>query len=647
MIFGITGYQTTKKNIPGLISENGAVTVDSLGRLFIDESEFQTIRYTAKANDALAVITSNGVPALDESLNIYQDKNNGSFAAFHGNLYNRAELITEFISNKSEIADLTNSAEIVLNLFLKLGKEIFKILNGSFALSIWDAKKQEFYLIRDHLGIEPIYYTQDDDVLYFSSDLKRLTRIPGIGNELHSGVLQRYLLFNYNPGYETLFADIHALRPGFYLTIKDGTMKKEQYWKPSFANTLRKSSSEYKSELLELIEDAVRIRLAPDKFRPGAFLSGGMDSSTIVHYMSRLLQQSFSTFSFRCRGKSYDESYYAKIMSSRYNTLHSQIEYSAEEAADCIAKIAQVSQEPFSDIGIEVASYLLGDFVKDHADYVLTGDGGDELFGGHPVYLADRMAKRFDKLPAAFRGTLTKILQKLPDPESKKNLMVKAKRFSYSSSFPAALHSNRWRVYYTDEELRGLCHSDFLENSNGFNPFQQLLDIYEETDSQDDLSQTLYGDYYSVVGFYLRRMELIRHFGVDGRMPLLDYRLVEYTARIPSDLKIDKSGQTKVLLHDIMAGELPDEIVFRTDKLGHSVPMKNWVREKPVIQDLFDEYLSPSAVKRRGFFNSHYIERLREEHRRSANNNSHRLWSLLLLELWFRSHYDDQKVNKV
>jgi asparagine synthase (glutamine-hydrolysing) len=148
----------------------------------------------------------------------------------------------------------------------------------------------------------------------------------------------------------------------------------------------------------------------------------------------------------------------------------------------------------------------------------------------------------------------------------------------------------------------------------------------------------LYGDYYSVVGFYLRRMELIRHFGVEGRMPLLDYRLVEYAARIPSELKIGKNGETKVILHKVMQGELPDEIVFRKDKLGHSVPMKNWMRESAPIQTLLKEYLSSEIVRRRGFFDPVVISRMMLEHQKKSHNHSHRLWSLLVLELWCRAH---------
>ncbi|RIK81950.1 hypothetical protein DCC62_01110 [candidate division KSB1 bacterium] len=634
MIFGIIGQNSATKD-----ASSAAALEDrnTLLHSFLHDRERGEIRFHAAAHEAAVAMTAAGVPTLDASLAVYQD-DKGSFAAIHGNLFNRGELIKQYLS-QARLQATANNAAIILQLYYKLGEKFCRQINGNFVIALYDAPAQRFYLIRDHLGVEPVYYSRREGMLYFSSELQRLTRIPAIGRELNFGVVQRYLLFNYNPGYETIFAGVSTLRPGFFIKIERGKMSIEQYWRPSFAEPFNKDDATYKTELLELMRDAVRLRLNSG-YRAGAFLSGGMDSSSVVHFMRSALQQPIHTFSFRCHGKTFDESHYARVMSERYDTQHHQVEYTADDAAQQLARVAQSAQEPFSDIGIEIASLLLGSKVKEFADYVLTGDGGDELFGGHPVYLADRAAKTFDKIPGFIRQPLTKTLQWLPDTDSKKSLVVKAKRFSYSTAFPASLHSNRWRIYYTTEELRRLFMPEALAHVNGFNPFAELLEIYAEADGRDELSSTLYGDYYSVVGFYLRRMELIRQFGVEGRVPLLDYRLVEYTARIPSALKIGKGGETKVLLHKIMAGELPDEIVYRKDKLGHSVPMKNWMREDAPVQNLFEEYLSPEVIKQRGLFNQQYVRQLISEHKSKAHNHSHRLWGLMMFELWCRSHVD-------
>ncbi|MDZ7291260.1 MAG: asparagine synthetase B [candidate division KSB1 bacterium] len=607
-----------------------------MSKYFLDDQEIDQHLNIVAAKDVAVGLRPLGVPTLDANSGVYEDKQTGSFALLLGSVFNRAELRLQYAPDGRRDGP-GNDAEIAWHAYDKLGAKAFRELNGNFVLAIWDAPKQRFYLVRDHLGIEPVYYCRKDGVLYFSSRLQRLTRVPEVGRQLNFGVLQRYLLFNYNPGFDTFFENVYSLRPGCFIKIENGRFSIEPYWRISFAEPFAKNETVYKQELIELMLDAVRVRLAGDHFRPGAFLSGGMDSSSVVHFMHTLLQAPIATFSFRCFGKTYDESHYARVMSQRYNTRHYEVPFPAEETR-LITGIAQISQEPFSDIGIEVASYLLGSRVREHADYVLTGDGGDELFGGHPVYLADRAAARFGKIPALIRQPLTQMLQLLPDTDAKKSLMVKAKRFSYSYTFPAALYSNRWRIYYTPEELQKLCLPEWRQLVNGFDPYHELVELYQEADGRDHLSITLYGDYYSVVNFYLRRMELIRHFGVEGRMPLLDHRLVEYAARIPSTLKIGKKGETKVILHKVMQGELPDEIVFRKDKLGHSVPMKNWMRESVAVQTLLREYLSSEMVRRRGFFDPVVISRMIDEHQRKAHNHSHRLWSLLVLELWCRAN---------
>lgn len=628
MIFGTVGKS--------FLADAGAQR-QAASKYFLDEKEIDQRLHVLLAPDVAVGLRAIGVPTLDANVSVYEHKSSGSFVALLGSVFNRAELNATYATKNGKAR---NDAEVAWQVYEQLGVNGFRELNGNFALAIWDGRKKCFYLVRDHLGIEPLYYCRKDGVLYFSSLLHRLTQVPQVGRALHYGVLQRYLLFNYNPGYDTLFENVHSLRPGCYVKIENNKLSVEPYWRISFAQPFEKDEATYKGELLELMRDAVRIRLADGKFRPGAFLSGGMDSSSVVHFMHSVLNAPIATYSFRCFGKTYDESHYARVMSERYQTRHTEVPFPAEDTK-LIASIAQYSQEPFSDIGIEVASFLLGSRVREQADYVLTGDGGDELFGGHPVYLADRAAELFAKIPGFIRQPLTHALQFLPDTDAKKSLPVKAKRFSYSCKFPASLYSNRWRIYYTPEELQRLCVPDLQQRGNGFNPYRELLEIYSEADGKDHLSVTLYGDYYSVVNFYMRRMELIRHFGVEGRMPLLDHRLVEYTARIPSALKIGKKGETKVILHKVMTGELPDEIVFRKDKLGHSVPMKNWMRESVAIQTLFKEYLSSEIVRRRGFFDPTVISRMLDEHQRKTHNHSHRLWSLLVFELWCRTHLDN------
>jgi asparagine synthase (glutamine-hydrolysing) len=447
---------------------------------------------------------------------------------------------------------------------------------------------------------------------------------------------------NYNPGSDTLYKGVRKLRAGSCLRIKHGNLRIEKYWKPSFQGLFSKSLEDYKAELPALFKEAVEIRMQDSEFRPAAFLSGGMDSSTVVHMMRSVETGTIHTFSFRCRGESYDESHYARLMSQRYGTMHHELPYEPKDTA-LIVEIAKNAQEPFSDIGIEVASYLLARKAAEQSDYVLTGDGGDELFAGHPVYLADRAIQKLEPVLGLLKACVFPFCRLLPDTEQKTNLLVKAKRFAYSAEFPATLYSNRWRIYYQDAQFKALLQPDWYAHWKKEESLKDIEELYRDADGQDFLSQTLYGDYYTVVDFYLRRMEMLRKLGIEGRFPMLDPKLVDYAARIPSHFKLGKGGSTKWIFHQVMAHILPDEIVFRQDKLGHSVPLKNWLRQSPQVQSLITGILTSKEFRDRGIFNAKAVDRMMRDHASKADNHSHRLWSLLTFELWCQANL--HKIN--
>jgi asparagine synthase (glutamine-hydrolysing) len=554
----------------------------------------------------------------------------------YGNLFNFPELAASIGVTTHRLSPEVRG-RILVQGYLKLGTGFLKHLNGSFVLVIQDPLRSEVIIARDHLGIESLHYYQNASGLYFSSDLRFLAQqIPG-GAELNPAAVLRTLSMNYNPGSDTLYKGIRKLGAGTYLRIKHGNLHIEKYWKPPFQELFSKSVEDYKAELPALFKEAVERRMQDAEFRPGAFLSGGMDSSTVVHMMRAVETGPIHTFSFRCRGESYDESHYARLMSQKYGTVHHEIPYESKDTA-LIVEIAQNAQEPFSDIGIEVASYLLAGKAAQQSDYILTGDGGDELFAGHPVYLADRAIQKLAPVLGLLKTCVFPFCRLLPDTEQKKNLLVKAKRFAYSAEFPATLYSNRWRIYYQDRQFKALLQPDWYAHWKKEEPLKDIEDLYRDADGRDFLSRTLYGDYYTVVDFYLRRMEMLRKLGIEGRFPLLDPKLVDYAARIPSHFKVDKSGSTKWIFHQVMAHILPDEIVFRQDKLGHSVPLKNWLRQSPQVQSLMTEVLTSKEFRDRRIFNAKAVDQMMHAHASKADNHSHRLWSLLVFELWCRAN---------
>jgi len=580
----------------------------------------------------LAAIVSSGAAALDEGRLLHHDPASRVTVLLYGELYDVSELVRRLGGGPRP-----KDGALLVEGYLRLGTELFRWLNGSFVLVIRDPERGRVWIARDHLGIESLYYRPTGDAVHFCSELRPLKNVGG-GTCLEPAVVLRYLLLNYNPGFETLYRGIEKLRPGHVLRVEAGGIRTERYWAPSFRETPVKSREEYREELRPLIRDAVRIRLQP-AYPAGAYVSGGMDSSSVVCLMASELGSPIHTFSFRCAVKSFDEAVYARAVSRHCGTRHHEVPYDAANARE-IVELVPLLQEPMSDVGIEVATFLLAKKAAGLAGYVLTGDGGDELFAGHPVYAADKAAAWFEAMPGFVRGPLVNVLQRLPDSSTKKSVMVKLRRFAYSIEFPREFHSNRWRIYYKPDELRRLLSPDWQAVLDTADPLAPFRTIYAEADGPDHLSRSLYGDYQTVVDFYLRRMQVVRRLGFVGRYPLLDYRLVEYTARIPSELKVTSDAATKFLLRDAMADVLPPEILARKDKLGNSVPLKNWLRESAELQSFVSEYLSPEVVRRRGILDPDCVQRLWRRHLGGRENNSHRLWALVVFELWCRSALD-------
>jgi len=583
-----------------------------------------------------------GIDTLDEASQPFATRDQSIVSLFEGKIYNSAEIGTAALDSHLAF-DQSRSGEALGYLYQRYGERLLDRVNGKFAFALWDERNQRLLLGRDRLGIEPLFYCNDGKRVVFSSSLRGLLATGWVSKELNYEAVLQYLVYCYNPGLETFLQGVTKLPAGHLLSIDGSGASMKQYWRLNFGETQVKTEGEYREEVLGLIEDAIRICLDPHQ-SPGILLSGGTDSSTIVSLASRMSNEPLRTFSFRCEGRSYDESQYARLIARRHGTDHTEIPYDPDHLS-LIANAVETMDEPFCDIGIEIATYLLGRAAQGKVSYMFSGEGGDELFGGHPVYVADKFAAVVDRFPRILTGSLVQLLQKIPDSDQKKNFQVKLKRFAYSLSFPSELLSHRWRAYYKPEELQELCTEDFLASCNLRRLYDGMLRYSSETDGWDPLSRSLYSDYYTLVNFYLRRLGLLRGFSIESRQPLLDYRLVEYAAKIPSRMKIRGVSDTKYIYKKILEGVLPREILYDRPKLGHSVPMKNWLREDATLQKWVEEILSESSILKRGFFRYSVVRRFVDEHLSRRHNHSHRLWGLVVLELWLKAWLDPQAAS--
>lgn len=548
------------------------------------------------------------------------------------------------ISNEKQLredhSDLRRSstvAELLLASWLRHGPDAPTRWRGKFAVAVWDARTGKLRLIRDRIGIEQLFYYVGSGVSAFSSSASALLRTHGATTRLCHESLKTFLLLCYNPFEATFFDGVKKVEPGSIMSMGEGSVEAAPYWRLNHAEADNsRSATEHAAHLRELMAESVAAQLGGSN-EIGAFLSGGMDSSSVVSLMSRSVT-GFHAYSFRCLGKSFDESAYAKLVSDRCGGIYEEVDFPAESAAR-IQEMVRFMEEPLCDSGIEVASYLLGEAAGRQVAYILTGDGGDELFGGHPVYIADKVARYADALPRGLMSPPMALLRRLPDSDQKKNLLVMAKRFAESWEQGAALGSHRWRLYYSTDSLRALCTGDLWNIFSKFDLPARLASTHDPSIHGDTLARSLSSDWRTVVRFAVRRQDMARAWGVEPRFPFYESALVEYAARIPSRLKIRGWADSKHIQHQAMISVVPDEILNRKDKLGHSVPLKNWIRDSPVVRDFIRSVLTPSAVAARGLFQPAAVERMIEEHLTRRANHAHRLWALVTLELWMQRNF--------
>ncbi len=577
------------------------------------------------------------IETLDEGSQPFVNADESIAVVFEGKIYNLAEIKQRL---SAEVTFQTNdSGEALVHLYAAYGEDFLEYVNGKFAFALFDRRRNRLLLGRDRLGIESLFYADRGDRLIFSSSLRSLMATGWVDKQIHHQAVLQYLLYCYNPLDETLFQGVNKLPPAHTLCVNDAGIQCRRYWQLSFAETRERSIGEYQEQFLDLLQDAVRIRLDATR-APGVLLSGGTDSSAILGVTSQLWHSPIDTYSFRCQGRSYDESQYAKFVADRFGANYTEVPYGPERVLS-VERVAGAMDEPFCDIGIELATFLLGQAAEGNVSYVFNGEGGDELFAGHPVYVADKVASYVDLIPKPLLKPAMAILQQIPDSDNKRNLSVMLKRFGYSLSFPKELLSHRWRTYYTASELEKLGTSEFLGQCDLGNMFEGMVRHGRGADGKDLLSRCLHSDFGTLIDFYLRRLGLLRVSGIESRPPLMDYRLAEYSAQVPSRLKIRGWSDTKYLYRKMLEPIVPREILYDRPKLGHSVPMKNWLRDDPIVSGWLLEVLSDSSFRDRGLFNGNYLDHLIDTHRRKTHNHSHRLWGLAILELWMRSFLDD------
>jgi asparagine synthase (glutamine-hydrolysing) len=555
---------------------------------------------------------------------------------FNGEIYNYHELRDRLCAQGHVFA--TNSdTEVIVHLYEELGEECVNELRGMFAFSLWDQKRQSLFIARDRLGIKPLYYTDNRGCLIFGSEIKAILQHPSVEAQLDRQALSHFLSLRYVPAPQTMFAGIKALPPGYSMTCDKNSLKLRRYWHLSYVGgeTHRLSEVEYTEQLEALLRESVKIHLMSD-VPFGAFLSGGVDSSTIVALMSEILNKPVKTFSvgFDGDGEKFSELPFARLVAKQYETDHNELLITPRHFMDLAEKVVWHLDQPIADNAC-VANYMVSELAARQVKMVLTGEGGDELFAGYARYAGERAASWFRFLPKHMRSLALTMAGRLPGLRRPKLAL-----FALCQEDELTRFTNWFPLFNRDMKQELLADSYKRE----------LPDIYSEsvfaehladTDAVDPLNRMLYVDtkLWLPDDLLARGDKTAMAVSLEGRVPLLDHKLVEFAASLPPNLKL-KGLTRKYLLKKVARKLLPTEIVDRK-KQGFPIPFSVWFRReaRSFVRDL----LSPAVMKRRGFYNTSFVERLLDEHEAGTADHQLLIWGLLSVELWHRVFLDSPR----
>jgi asparagine synthase (glutamine-hydrolysing) len=546
------------------------------------------------------------------------------WVVFNGEIYNYQELRRDLLTRGHRFA--TNSdTETLVHLYEEQGAAGLQHLRGMFAYAIWDAQRRRIFLARDRFGKKPLYYAVLPEGLYFGSELKCL-RAAGVPSEIDAEALRLFFQFTYIPEPLSCFRAVRKLPAGCWMTYDpDGTIRQGRYWQyptPVAETPTDFSEADTCARLREKFDESVRIRMIAD-VPLGAFLSGGIDSSSVVSSMALASPEPVRTFSIGFEESAFNELEYADMVARQYHTDHHEIMV-RPDAVDLISRLVRHFDEPFGDSSA-IPTFIVSEFAVRHVKVALSGDGGDELFAGYDRFQALEKLRKLDRVPQAFRTFISWTADRLPYAAYGKNYLHMLSR---STALERYFESNFAPWYLRQELLQNNwmlpCDSAYLMRSlAGF-----LLPGNADLLSQAlffETTQNLPGDMLVKVD----RMSMANSLEV--RCPLLDHELGEFAAGIPNAWKI-KNGQGKYILLRALGGRLPRPLLNRK-KMGFGVPISLWFRG--ALRTFLWDHLTSTSFTGRGIVSPPFVRHMLAEHDAGRRDNSHWLWSLLMLELWF------------
>jgi asparagine synthase (glutamine-hydrolysing) len=556
---------------------------------------------------------------------------------YNGELYNYRELRKELEALGHSFSTHSDT-EVLLRAFLQWDTGCFQRLRGMFAAAFWKEDEHRLVLVRDRVGIKPLYICRHGEDIYFGSELKTILVHPEIPRQLDLSALHHYLALNYVPGPFTLIEGIHKLRPGHFLEWRDSNVREEQYWRLPHVRNEKWTMPDAQSALDELLTQSVKEHLLSD-VPVGLWLSGGIDSSAILHYASQESSQRIKTISVTFRGRSFDETPYIRQLVEQYQTEHYEFDLNPTlDLPSAIEELAYYSDEPFADAGA-VPVWFLSKLSRQRVTVALSGEGADELFGGYITYQADHLAGYARLLPKVARRSLLGALQYWPVSDDKISFEYKLKRF-LEGSF---LSPDESHVYWNGAFSRKQ-QADLLLRGNHASPQDLFESGLPGEKGKGSLNRFMAFDqkYYLTDDLLQKVDRMSMAHSLEVRPPYLDHRIIEFASTLPDRFKV-RGGNLKVILKHLMRSKLPTSVIHRS-KTGLDIPAQDWLRGP--LRAFLEETLSSDAVKRSGLFRPGAIESLKKDHLERRANWGYQLWGLMILFLWMK-HWNIQISNEL
>jgi asparagine synthase (glutamine-hydrolysing) len=560
-----------------------------------------------------------------------------AWIVFNGEIYNYRELRDQL--EKLGHTFYTNSdTEAIIHAYDQYGADCPTHLRGMFAFAIWDERSQELFLARDRVGKKPLLYSQVNGKLVFASEFSALLLHPDISRDIDREAIHYYLSFMCVPAPLTAYRAIKKLEPGHSLRFRqsDGQITIQRYWQLNFSQKTNLSEEEAGERAVELLREAVRVRLMSE-VPLGAFLSGGIDSSAVVALMSEESSEPVKTFSIGFEEQDFSELHHARRVAEHVGAEHHEF-IVKPDAMEVLALLVEHYGEPYADSSA-LPTYYVSRETRRHVTVALNGDGGDECFAGYERYAAMRLAERYRKVPAVMRESVIKqLVGLLPSSELRRGRVRNVKRFLEAASLAPVERYLRW-VSVLDRKTKSALYTDeMLHETRNFDPANWLAPWFARVNGAGVVDASLLADTMT----YLPNDLLVKvdiasmAVSLEARSPFLDHHVIEFAASLPEDLKL-RGLTTKYLLKRVLKKLVPVENLNRP-KMGFGIPIGHWFRG-PMQKFLGERLLSEKALSR-GLFKSTEVTRMFEMHTRGERDYSHQLWTLLMLELWFQRFID-------